>query len=169
MRNRHVIAIVVMTVGGLIALATAAGAAVDPEPVQRHCVVEVTGVRDGVFVTLPDVCFDTEEEAAAYAATIGVGPTGLDRFAGSSTIGTHYTSTGFNGSSVRIAGASCTGGVWYATGTWNNNLESSRHYCGAGATRFYDSSSCSGSPYAIYGQKTSLGSMNNRASCVRYG
>ncbi|MEM9563554.1 MAG: hypothetical protein AAGA93_13095 [Actinomycetota bacterium] len=131
---------------------------------ERHCVVEVTDVRNGVFVTGPETCFDTEAEVARLAGQ-GV----LARSSGNTTIGVHYTSTGFGGSSITIVGTSCAGGVWYPTGSWNNNLESTRRHCGGSPTTFYDSSSCSGGPYEVYSQRTSLGSMNNKPSCVRYG
>lgn len=129
----------------------------------------MTGVEDGVLVTVPDVCFKTEVEASRYAARIKPTPTGFGLFSGSGIVGTHYTSTGYGGSSITVVGTSCIGGVWYPTGSWNNNIESSRHHCGSAATRFYNSSNCATGPYAIYSQKTSLGSMNNKASCVRYG
>ena len=129
----------------------------------------------GVFVTQPETCFVSEREAVYHAALIGDDNGEANslvrssRSGGTNTIGIHFTSTGFRGSSVRIIGTTCAGGVWYPTGRWNNNIESSRHYCGSSPTTFYDSSSCNGSPHAIYSSAHSLGQMNNRASCVRYG
>lgn len=140
-----------------------ASQALEPAPaeVETHCVIEVTGLdRDGVFITGPEICFATEAE--------------VDTAAGSSrssngTIGRHYTSTGYAGSSLTISGTTCGGGVWYPTGSWNNNIESSRHYCGSSKTRFYDSSNCSSGEYAISTDTVSLGWANNKPSCVRYG
>ena len=149
-----------------------ASSSAPPAGNERHCVIEVIGVDDGVFVTQPEVCFGSQAEAVVHAASINAEPSGegdLALSSNSNTIGTHYTSTSYGGSSVRIVGTTCSGGVWYPTGTWNNNIESSLHYCGSSATTFYNSSSCSGSPHHIYWEADSLGQMNNRASCVRYG
>ncbi len=152
-------------------LATAGVASAGPE-IERHCVVEVTGVADGVLLTSPAVCFAAESDAALHAASLGHAAAASKRAAkssGTNTIGLHYSSRWYSGSSIRVVGTTCGGGVWYPTGTWNNNIESSRHYCGARPTSFYDYSTCVGWPHRIYSAATSLGSMNNRASCVRYG
>ena len=149
-----------------------AGAATEPLVVERHCVIEVSAVEDGALVTLPEVCFAVEADAASHAASIGLNTPASGRLArssGTNTIGTHYTSTSYRGSSVRIVGTTCGGGVWYPTGSWNNNIESSLHYCGSSPTSFYDYSSCAQSPDQIYRRAPTLGQMNNRASCVRYG
>lgn len=137
--------------------------------------IEVNGAQDGAFVTQPETCFVSESEAVNYVELIGADNgegnrlVSSSRAGGTNTIGIHFTSTGFRGSSVRIVGTTCAGGVWYPTGRWNNNIESSRHYCGSSSTTFYGSSGCNGSPHAIYSSANSLGQMNNRASCVRYG
>ena len=166
------IAAAVAIISAGLATAGIAGAAPEPLKVESHCVVEVTGVEDGVLVTGPEVCFTTESDAALHAASLGSEAESSQRAArssGTNTIGMHYTSRWYSGSSVRVVGTTCAGGVWYPTGRWNNNIESSRHYCGARPTSFYDYSTCAGSPYRIYSAVTSLGSMNNRASCVQYG
>lgn len=132
--------------------------------VERHCVAHASGVdEDGVLVVSETVCGSESmissmlrSPAMAYGSTY--------------TIGRHYTRTGYSGSSITITGSTpCGGGVWKPSGFWNNNIESSRHYCGGSPTRFYNSSSCSGSSYAIYSSTSSLGWMRNLASCVRYG
>lgn len=153
-------------------LVTTGVASAGPVEVERHCVVEVTGVENGVFVMSQEVCFTTESDAALHAASLGSGVAASKRAAkssGANTIGLHYSSRWYSGSSIRVVGTTCGGGVWYPTGMWNNNIESSRHYCGTRPTSFYDYSTCVGSPRRIYSAVTSLGSMNNRASCVRYG
>ena len=166
------IAVVVAVVASGLAIGAHAGAATERLEVEQHCVVEVSGVEDGVLVAAPEVCFSVEAEAAAHAAAIGNSAPVSERIArsaGTSTIGLHYTSTWYGGSSVRVVGTTCGGGVWYPTGVWNNNIESSRHYCGTSPTSFYDYSNCIGSPHRIYYAEPTLGSMNNRTSCVRYG
>ena len=166
------IAVMAAVIAGGLAPGEQAGASTEPLAVEQHCVIEVTDVEDGVFVTQPEVCFAVEAEAAAHAASIGAAQPGTGRptrSSGSNTIGIHYASTAYSGSSVRVVGTTCGGGVWYPTGTWNNNIESSRHYCGSSPTTFYNYSSCGGSLRSIYRSASTLGSMNNRASCVRYG
>ena len=159
---------VVVAIG--IAFVGQAGASERSEGIERHCVIEVTGVEDGVFLTGPEVCFGSQTQAVMHAASTSSAVSGQAALAsGNNTIGTHYTSTFYSGSSVRIVGTTCGGGVWYPTGAWNNNIESSRHHCGTSPTTFYNSSSCAWSPHPIYGAAPSLGQMNNQASCVRYG
>lgn len=154
-----------LTTGG------AAASAAEPHDAERHCVIAVTAVQDGVLVTAPEVCFDTPAEADRHAASIGTGAASSSsvQSSGNNTIGTHYSSTSYSGSSVRVVGTTCNGGVWYATGFWNNNIESSLHHCGTSPTRFYDYSSCAGPSHSIHQGASTLGQWNNRASCVRYG
>ena len=169
------VAAVVAVIASGFAPAGIAGAAPESPEVDRHCVVEVAGVEDGVFVMGQEACFATESDAALHAVSLSTeasaasaasGPPGT---AGTNTIGMHYTAKSYGGSSIRVVGTTCGGGVWYPTGSWNNNIESSRHYCGERPTSFYNYSNCLGSPHRIYGTATSLGSINNRTSCVRYG
>ena len=167
----------VVIASGLATSASAASAAESheaerPYEAERHCVIEVTAVQDGVLVTAPEVCFATSAEADRHAASIGAEQASSSYSAqssGSNTIGTHYSSTSYSGSSVRVVGTTCGGGVWYATGFWNNNIESSLHHCGTSPTTFYDYSSCAGPSQSIYQATSTLGQWNNRASCVRYG
>ncbi len=170
-RMLRIVAIMGVIASGL-AVAGSAAASAKPSATERHCVVEVTGVRDGVFVTRPEVCFASQTKAVVHARSIGTDTASSSRAtrsSGTNTIGIHYTSTWFSGSSVRIVGTTCGGGVWYPTGAWNNNIESSLHYCGNSPTTFYDSASCSGWSHPIRNEANSLGQMSNRASCVRYG
>ena len=166
------IAAVAAVIASGLALGGQAVAARQPLEAEKHCVIAVTGVEDGVLVTQPEVCFTSQAEAAAHAASITAEPAGrghVARSLGTNTIGTHFTASSYSGASVRIVGTTCGGGVWYPTGTWNNNIESSLHHCGRSPTSFYDHSNCVGSPHRIYTAASSLGQMNNRASCVRYG
>ena len=143
-----------------------------------HCVVEVTAIQNGVFDTSPEVCFASQGEAVLHAESISGGHelggnngelNRSKRTAGNNTIGTHYTSTWYEGSSIRVVGTTCGGGVWRPTGTWDNNIESSKHYCGSSPTTFYSSADCRESGVPIRNDRNSLGSLNNRVSCVRYG
>ena len=171
----------VLVAAGLASAAVPVGAQTRPAPVEldkreKHCVVIAESVdKDGVLVTGAETCFATEREADSFYVQLveeddTVKP--QQRFSarsGSTTIGKHYTSTNYGGSSIRIVGTTCGGGVWWPTGYWNNNIESSRHYCGGSATTFYDSSNCASGVYPIWSKSPNLGWMKNKASCVRYG
>lgn len=165
------IAATAVVIASGLATGEAAASAAEPHDAERHCVIAVTAVQDGVLVTAPEVCFDTPAEADRHAASVGTEPatSSSAQSSGNNTIGTHYSSTSYSGSSVRVVGTTCNGGVWYATGFWNNNIESSLHHCGTSPTRFYDYSSCAGPSHSIYQAASTLGQWNNRASCVRYG
>jgi len=145
-----------------VPLLASASAAAAPD-VDQHCVADIVQVNRGVIETGPETCFATETEAADHARG------GNDARSADRTIGTHYSGTGYSGSSIRITGDACTGGTWTPSASWNNNIESSRHHCPGDTTTFYDGSNCSTGSYAITTDRTSLSSMNNRASCVRYG
>lgn len=138
------------------------------EPVERHCVVTVIDNTHGLLTTGPETCFDTEEEVDTHINSGGINGSTAARSA-SNTIGRHYKGANYGGSSITIIGTTCNGGVWWPTGSWDNNIESSQHHCGGSSTRFYDSSSCSGTSKPIYGASPTLSWMNNKASCVRYG
>ena len=180
---RHTKPAAIMLIAAVIASITSgvvvAGHVVEaaaPVEAERHCVIETTGIKGGVFITKPEVCFKSRISAAMHARSISpnIGE-GIHRRAllsghsATNTIGVHYTSTWYRGSSVSIVGTTCGGGVWRPTGTWQNNIESSQHYCGGSPTTFYDSATCRGLSRPIEKKTHSLEWMNNRASCVRYG
>jgi hypothetical protein len=152
--------------GVLAGIPAEALAAESDRATERHCVAEVVDERDGVLVTGPERCYRTFEEAAADSTAESGDVTSMSS---TNTIGLHFTGTSFSGSSIRITGTVCAGGVWYPSSSWNNNIASSYHYCGSAPTTFYDYSSCGGTSLSIYSSVTTLSSMNDRASCVRYG
>ncbi|MEM8904990.1 MAG: hypothetical protein AAGA17_05735 [Actinomycetota bacterium] len=159
------IAAAAATTVGTVATVGAAEAPTPTEPAGvEHCVVHASGVdEDGVLIVSEPVC------GSERLATSMLNSSAMSRST-TYTLGRHFSSTSYGGSSITITGSvPCGGGVWKPTGFWNNNIESSIHYCGSSGTRFYDSSSCSGSVRTIFSSTSSLGSMNNRASCVRYG
>lgn len=156
-------------IAALLSTASPAGAGVSKAAVvngERHCVAYV--VDDAEAATRSDrsssldVCFKTVNEVDAYLGN------GTQR-SSSNVIGRHFSNTSYGGSSITIVGTTCGGGVWYATGSWNNNIESTYNYCGTAGTRFYDASSCSGASRFTSSGLPSLSWMNNRTSCVRYG
>lgn len=135
---------------------------------EQHCLATVASNSRGVIEIGPQTCFETEKEVDGFIRD-GRNTSAAASRSSSQTIGRHYTNTGYSGSSITIVGTGCSGGTWNPSGGWNNNIESSKNYCGGSGTKFYNSSSCSGSGKTIYGNKTSLGWMNNKTSCVRYG
>ncbi|MCQ3808608.1 MAG: hypothetical protein KTV16_15265 [Acidimicrobiia bacterium] len=148
---------------GLLALLSpAAGAAVQDSPQESHCVVDVSG-----GTATEAGCFESLRAArnSVWQSTAR----GVSGARSSSVLGVHFKGQNYTGSSITITGSGCSGLVWRPSGSWNNNIESSHHYCGGSPTKFYDSSSCAGSNKPISGSAPTLGWMNNRASCVRYG
>jgi len=167
-----VIALSVVVIQGLLVVNPAAGldrAAVSDSEHERHCVVLVGEEGRSVPETSSETCFRSEGEANAVVQDLVAGTSSASRSSGNTVIGIHYSARDFSGSSVTVVGTTCSGGVWYPTGFWNNNIESSRYYCGNSGTTFHNLSSCSGSSRIIYSAQTSLGNLNNRASCVQYG
>ncbi|MEO1063206.1 MAG: hypothetical protein AAFZ07_17470 [Actinomycetota bacterium] len=170
-RWSKVVAAFVVVVGATLIGTTAGGAAervaderLVPNEGEEHCVAHASGVdENGELIVSEPVCgSDLLVSALVNSSAMAFGPT--------YTIGRHYTGLNYTGSSITITGSvPCGGGVWKPSGSWNNNIESSRHYCGGSPTRFYNSSSCSGSSTAIYSSTSTLGWMNNLTSCVRYG
>ncbi|MEM9033637.1 MAG: hypothetical protein AAGD18_03505 [Actinomycetota bacterium] len=163
---RRISATLVIAALAAMAMAVPAGAqrSAPIDAAEEHCVVWASGVDENGELVLGDWTCGSGLSAAI------AGGSGIMAFSTSFTIGRHFSSTGYSGSSVTIQGSSaCGGGVWKPSGSWNNTIESSYHYCGSSPTRFYDSSSCGGTSKAIYSATSSLTWMNNRASCVRYG
>ena len=165
MHRRSIPVAVMAALVSVLTVAVPAGAQSGDGP-HKHCVAVVTDTTDGVLHTSAPVCFSSILDAAAYQPDSG----GLVATSTSTTtIGWHFTGLNYSGDDIRIVGTTCSGGVWYATGIWNNNIESSFHYCGSSPTRFWDSGVCSSAYTDIYGSAYTLGGMNNRTSCVQYG
>jgi hypothetical protein len=165
---------------GPVAGAAPVGVSETTEGGEQHCVIVVTDSDgDGVYESSPETCFVSENESARFAEVgvdlsipvvdVAASDTGSEALVADTTIGLHYSAMNFTGSSVRIVGTTCGGGTWPATGSWDNNIESSQHYCGTKATTFFDTAACGGSSRSIYSAAGSLFEMNNRTSCVRYG
>lgn len=134
------------------------------QPVERetHCIAYLDeaaqkGVADECFATLAEVDRRLGSSGGSASRSSNV------------TIARHYKGQNYTGSSISIVGTICNGGTWTPSGSWRNNIESSRIYCGGPSVRHYDSSSCSGSNFSTSSSKTTLGWMNNKTSCVRYG
>lgn len=164
---------------GAIVLSTSVYSSTTPtgaaEARQRHCVETVAGA-EYLLAALERRCFPELRQLESQLRTLrgglllAPGESAASLAAGgSNTIGRHYTSTGLSGSSVTIVGTTCGGGVWRPSGYWDNNIESSRHYCGGSPTTFYDSYWCSGWSTSIFSASYSLGGLNDRSTCIRYG
>ncbi len=146
----------------LVSAASPASAAKPVTEVEKHCIIEVLDTVDGVFVTAPEVCFDSTEALQAVAFSPEASALG------SNVVGVHFTAQQYGGSSIAIMGTTCNGGIWQPSGSWNNNIESSAHYCGSDGTTFYDNSQCVLTATTIYAAAQTLGTMNNKTSCVKY-
>jgi hypothetical protein len=146
----------------LLSAATPASAAKPGPEAETHCIIEVIDVVDGVFVTTPEVCFDSLD--AARSLTFSPEASTL----GTNVVGTHFTAQNYLGSTMTIVGTTCNGGIWQPTGSWNNNIESSYNYCGTDGTKFFDNSSCTLTAITILVDTATLGTMNNKTSCVKY-
>ena len=146
----------------LLSAASPASAAKPVAEVEKHCIIEVLDTVDGVFKTAPEVCFDSMEalQAVAFSPEASV--------LGSNVVGTHFTLKDYLGSTATVMGTTCNGGSWLPTGGWNNNIESSYNYCGEDGTKFYDNSGCTLTALTIAAAVPTLGTMNNKTSCVRY-
>ena len=168
-----------------------------PEPApdsEQHCIVNVGAAQDAQTAALAsENCYQTRagvDQALSSStnatilsiarASITSSPnasiSSLARASisslasnGDKIIGIHFSQKSFKGSSVTIVGTTCSGGVWYPTGSWNNNIESTFHFCGSSGTTFFNSSSCSGSGSTAFASLLTMRSNNNKASCVRYG
>lgn len=134
---------------------------------ERHCVLTIDAVdADGTFIEGDLACSSSYAVANALVAEAQ----SMSR-SSTLTIGRHFTGEYYTGSSITIVGSVlCGGGVWRPSGSWNDNIESTYHYCGPTTpTRFYNSSTCSGSNSAAFARKATMGWMKNATSCVRYG
>jgi hypothetical protein len=131
---------------------------IDKRTAARYCVVYLDQPGDEACYSSPSAV----EAAMSWRS-------GASAALAQSIIATHYDLTGWSGSSVNIVGASCTGGVWWPTGWWDNRISSTRNYCGGGPITHYDSSSCSGTNSSSTASTSNLGWMSDRTSCVRYG
>lgn len=171
-RPRYSLRILLTAAVGMLALVNPASAAPDAAEVgddaERHCVAYAQS-DSSPFEAAEPRCWDKASEVEAFVAKVTGEQVRGSRAGGNNVIGRHYSGTSYSGSTLTIVGTTCSGGVWVASGWWNNRISSSSHYCGSSGTRFYDSSSCSGSSKSIFASASSLGWMNNRTSCVRYG
>jgi hypothetical protein len=139
--------------------------AVDGGAEEEYCVATLATSAE---TQREPVCFVDEAAADALVSQMTEAPVRGARSGGNNVLARHYKSTSFTGGTVAIVGTTCSGGVWYTTGSWNNNIESTLNYCNTGISH-YDGSNCSGSTTTIFYSATTLSTMNNRTSCVRYG
>lgn len=144
---------------------------------------------DGEFVVSEPVCFSSFDEAMAFVG-LGSVKTGSSllkqrpnlsaptpRAVGGNTtngssnyvIGIHFTGRGGTGSSITVAGSSCSGGFWNASSSWRNVISSS--YNGCARLAHYSELYVSGSRYdtRTVGQTDSIyGSMDNSTKSISY-
>lgn len=162
------IAVLVLGAHGSVEAASASNARGAERP-EKHCVLEVVGEdQGGAFVMAPERCFASRSDASRYAGSTNRDGGSMTQSA-AATIGVHFTGLSYTGSSITISGTTCSGGRWYPTGSWNDQIQSSYHYCGSRPTTFYEYSNCVGSTRSIFSHASTLGAMNRQTSCVQYG
>lgn len=110
----------------------------------------------------------TEAEAEFLKATAESAVDEVAAASSSSYIATHWAGTSTSGTNINILGTTCGGGVWRPTGFWDNEIGYTTHRCGSAPIHHFDASSCEGTAATLW-QSGTLGSMNDRTSCVRYG
>jgi hypothetical protein len=171
---------VVLTVVSMALLAglPAGAAAFDTE---IHCLVQVEGQKaSGELIVSDPVCFSTLEETLAVASggsiSIEEAPSGEELFSdpeagvllSSFTLGTHFDGLNGSGSSISVAGSSCTGGYWNTGATWANRISSSWNGCYR--LRHHDGPNKTGTYADTVGSGTHNlpSSMNNKTESVSY-
>ena len=63
------IAATAVVIASGLATGMSAAWAAEPHGTERHCVIAVTAVQDGVLVTAPEVCFATPDQADRHVAS----------------------------------------------------------------------------------------------------
>lgn len=146
---------------------------------ETHCVVNVIGeLASGELVVTEPVCFDSFAEAVAEVSGGEVKiSSGSEIFTdpeasallASFTLGVHYDGFSGSGSSITVAGSSCTGGWWNTGAAWANRISSS--FNGCYRLRHHDLPDRQGT----YGDTTGSGAVhnvpapiNNKAESVSY-
>lgn len=147
------------------------------EPVDDHCVVEVTGIEpSGRYLTSEPVCYPTLVEALAEAG-VPVDPAGTRSGFGDiehsgaialadRTIGIHWDGANRTGASITISGGECSGGFVDLSAAWTDRISSTWNACPA--TRFFDGFGKTGDSEQTGTLAVNLGALNNRANSISY-
>jgi hypothetical protein len=166
---------------GMVVAVSPAQAAETVGRVERHCVIQTTGVEaDGRLITGAQDCFETFSEAMfalsegsirlPYDAPVTILESSPDAraAAASFTLGIHYDYSNGGGSSISVVGSSCAGG-WWNTPSWFDNRESSS-YNGCYRLKHWDYAGAAGSYQSTLtvGQTDNLTYMSNRVESVSY-
>ena len=146
-----------------------------------HCVVMVVGEKPGGELVVSDPeCFGSFAEAMSVASEgtmdLAAEAKGSVVFeddvvaaaAASFTLGIHFDGYSGSGSSLTVAGGSCTGGYWNTPSYFDNVISSS--YNGCSTLKHYDKAYASVYLQSTYGVGTTdnLGTANNRVESVSY-
>ena len=169
-----------------IALLTPADVAVSSQPApmagESHCVITTFGQRDdGRLITSDPECFDTfagaMTEASQGTLRLPAGTSETVLFTDSSvaaavsafTLGIHFDGYSGTGSSLTVAGSSCTGGWWNTPSWFDNRISSSSNGCAR--LKHFDYPNVSGYLAATTGAGTTdnlPSGANNRTESVSY-
>lgn len=158
----------------------------DPEPVGKHCVVEIESIQHGAAESKMSeaVCFDTFSKAIS-ASTLGevrlaegfqpahLTPSMLVGTSSTTVIGIDYSSPNFQGSSlVWYANntVGCNTGSSYAASTmpsgWNDVVSSAQTYGGCNNNPHYEHNNWTGASLTC--TCSSMGVMDNQTSSERW-
>ena len=138
---------------------------------QEHCIAVVLGQNDdGEFVLSEPEC--TTGSFDSLAASVGVGQWASEgevaagaRYA---TLARHWEGSNYSGSSLSIAGSSCSGGWLNLPSNWVNRINSTVTYgSGCDRVKHFDSYALSGS-YQSTWPNGNLSYMIDRANSVQY-
>ncbi|WP_169053782.1 peptidase inhibitor family I36 protein [Agromyces sp. H66] len=129
-----------------------------------HCVAEVLPVGSAGSADAPDpVCFDTEEEAAAYLETLASARS-LST-ASSIVLGTVYADVNYGGSSYTMWGSSGCAGVTFGfaslSGGWDTRISSARAANGCWVT-LYKATNYGGEKLTCTPNCPSVGTLNDQ-------
>ncbi len=133
-------------------------------------------------------CFGSFRQAIRYAtggsvelsrrADLRASEPALRRIAGTASsplLGIEYDSIGYGGASLTLRGSGgpgCTDGYTYSFGNlgtygWNDRAASARTYSNCVGVHYRDRS-LGGPSVSVFGSSSSLGSLNNQVSSVRF-
>ena len=158
-------------VGLLAAMWPVGGAVARDHADESHCVVDVSGgtaIGAGCFESLRAAHNSISDTSAISKRSAGV--FAESRVRSSSVVGVHFKGSELHGILDHDHGVGMLGfGLETVGGRGTTTSSRATSIAVVRPPRFYDSSSCSGSHRPIRGSATTLGWMNNRASCVRYG
>lgn len=180
------------TVGitAMIAMLAVAAPAAGSLEAEEHCLLRTTQVEPKVLTVAEELCAPEfsvilkelrapddmvrrvrhpSQLTADDMSSLGPGRSAVIPGAKGATafvIGIHHDGFGGTGSSFSVTGNDCAGGSLNLGTDWNNRISSTTNGCPA--IDHFDGFNLFGAVQTTYGAGADLGTMNNRASSIRY-